>query len=373
MSRWRAIYLTPIVVGILLMSSGCAHMPSRHSFGIRPDVSPSEPPPAAVFEKCGRRHGGTPAPPAGAPAPPAGTPTPPADAPAPPAGAPPAYVACLEYGSVQQWSADLEESFFARASQNRWWIYVAGALGLATVAASGGLAAAGAVGLGTIALLNVSGGFATGFFAVLNNSDLAAMYTLAANDIATARSEAERQVEAMLSTQTGVVATYYTQASVLRTAVTNARRKLEDARTTSAVTALARAQKEKDDLQAEINKQKAARAARVYVKGEVKAISDAKMNPLPAIGGGTSQVAVLTVDNVNLDGISKDDLTVVIGGRKIPVDAVGLPDVTKPTSWRLSFTPPASQPKPGEKEYAPVVLIDDQELATAPTARLKYQ
>jgi hypothetical protein len=347
MSRWRAIYLTPIVVGILLMSSGCAHMPSRHSFGIRPDVSPSEPPPDAVVEKCKRRHSST--------------------------SAPQEYVACLEYGSVQQWSADLEESFFARASQNRWWIYVAGALGLATVAASGGLAAAGAVGLGTIALLNVSGGFATGFFAVLNNSDLAAMYTLAANDIATARSEAERQVEAMLSTQTGVVATYYTQASVLRTAVTNARRKLEDARTTSAVTALARAQKEKDDLQGEINKQKMARAARVYVKGEVKAISDARMNPLPAIGGGTSQVAVLTVDHVNLDGISKDDLTVVIGGRKLPVDAVGLPDVTKPTSWRLSFTPPASPPKPGEKEYAPVVLIDDQELATAPTVRLKYK
>lgn len=347
MSRWRAIYLTPVVVGILLMSSGCAHMPSRHSFGIRPDVSPSEPPPAAVVEKCGRRHDVT------------------------PPGTSPAYVACLEYEGVQQWSADLEESYFARATQNRWWIYVAGTLGLATVAASGGLAAAGAVGLGTIALLNVSGGFATGFFAVLNNSDLAAMYTLAANDIASARTEAARQVDAVLGIQTGVIATYYAQASTLRTAVTSARRKLEDARTTSAVTALARAQKEKDDLRDEINKLKTARAARVYVKGEVKAISDVNGKALPDIEGGASQ-SVLTVVNVNLDGFSKDELSVVIGGRKFPVDGFRQ-DFANPTSWDIRFTPPASQPKPGEKEYAPVVLIDDQELATAPTVRLKYK
>lgn len=348
MSRWRAIYLTPVVVGILLMSSGCAHMPSRHSFGIRPDVSPSEPPPAAVVEKCNRRHRVT------------------------PRATSLESVACVEYESVQQWSADLEESFFARASQNRWWIYVAGTLGLATVAASGGLAAVGAVGLGTIALLNVSGGFATGFFAVLNNSDLAAMYTLAANDIASARTEAARQVDAVLGTQTGVIAAYYAQASTLRTAVTSARRKLEDARTTSAVTALARAQKEKDDLRDEINKLKTARAARVYVKGEVKAISDVNGKALPDIEGGTSQVAVLTVVNVNLDGFSKDELSVVIGGRKFPVDGFRQ-DFANPTSWEIRFTPPASQPKPGEKEYAPVVLIDDQELATAPTVRLKYK
>ncbi|HKX05197.1 MAG TPA: hypothetical protein VJX71_22075 [Methylomirabilota bacterium] len=105
----------------------------------------------------------------------------------------------MEFEGVQQWSADMEESYLARSSQNRWWIYVAGTLGLATVAASGGLAAAGAVGLGTIALLNVSGGFATGFFAVLNNSDLATAYTLAASDIATARSEATQRIEEVLA------------------------------------------------------------------------------------------------------------------------------------------------------------------------------
>src|SRR5882724_2458591 len=167
-ARMIGLRTTCLIVAVLgsLLLCGCGHMPSRYSFGVRPDVTPSEPPPDTVVEKCLRRHPTSAG--AGVIAKTATTPD---------------QIACVEFEGVQQWSADMEESYLARSTQNRWWIYVAGALGLATVAASGGLAAAGAVGLGTIALLNVSGGFATGFFAVLNNSDLATIYTLAAADI----------------------------------------------------------------------------------------------------------------------------------------------------------------------------------------------
>src|SRR5262245_42172685 len=69
---------------------------------------------------------------------------------------------CSEYLTYVSYSQQLMEAYHSRATQNRGWIYVAGITGLGITAASGGLAAAAAVGVGTLGLLSISGGFAVG-------------------------------------------------------------------------------------------------------------------------------------------------------------------------------------------------------------------
>jgi hypothetical protein len=89
--------------------------------------------------------------------------------------------ACEEYERYSNYAQELQEAYHSRATQNRGWLYVAGILGLGVAAASGGLAAATAVGAGTLGLLSISGAFAAGSFATINNEALALSYTVAAN------------------------------------------------------------------------------------------------------------------------------------------------------------------------------------------------
>jgi hypothetical protein len=91
--------------------------------------------------------------------------------------------ACDEYREYVGYAQKLQEAYHSRATQNRWWIYVAAITGLGAAAATGGLAAAGAAGVGTLALLGISGGFAAGAFGTLENTELAKMYTLSANSV----------------------------------------------------------------------------------------------------------------------------------------------------------------------------------------------
>jgi hypothetical protein len=98
---------------------------------------------------------------------------------------------CEAYREYVKYAQQLQEAYHSRASQNRWWLYVAGVLGLGAAAASGGLAAAGAAGVGTLALLGISGGFAAGTFGTLNNPELAKMYSLSATSVDKAVQRAE--------------------------------------------------------------------------------------------------------------------------------------------------------------------------------------
>jgi hypothetical protein len=185
-----------VVVALATTVSGCASLPSRHSFGVRPDVPVGGASPEVTkgcLEAEGLATDKSPDKPTNE------------------------YRGCLAFNTVVEWSANLEEAYRSRATHNRWWIYVAGTLGLATVGASAGLAAAGAATLGTIALLGVSGGFTAGFFGFLDNSHLADIYTIAADEIATTRSDARKKVADALSKKadgTGsspsVAAIYYT-------------------------------------------------------------------------------------------------------------------------------------------------------------------
>jgi len=169
---------------------------------------------------------------------------------------------CTRLTSYIAYAVDLKESYRTRATQNRTWLYVAGIVGLGVAAASGGLGVAGAA-AGTIALLSVSGGFTAGAFATINNSELANVYTVAANDIGNALAFVEARYERCDSPKdcSG-------QLAYLREAVTSARNTLETARTDSAAGALARATAQKKLLDDEIAKVQTQFAAPAKTKAE---------------------------------------------------------------------------------------------------------
>lgn len=141
---------------------------------------------------------------------------------------------CEAYKEYASYAQELQEAYHTRSSQNRSWLYVAGILGLGVAAASGGLAAASAVAAGTLALLAISGGFAAGSFATINNEALALSYTVAANSVDTG-----------LKNSRVALPDCTVALSVLVVAVSDARTHLEVARTDNAAGAMARA---KDQL-----------------------------------------------------------------------------------------------------------------------------
>jgi hypothetical protein len=169
---------------------------------------------------------------------------------------------CTRLTDYIAYAVDLKEAYRTRATQNRTWLYVAGIVGLGVAAASGGLGVAGAA-AGTIALLSVSGGFTAGAFATINNSELANVYTVAANDIGSALAHVEARMTRCYSAED-----CGGQLAYLREAVTSARNTLETARTDSAAGALARATAQKTLLDDEIAKVQAQFAAPAKTKSE---------------------------------------------------------------------------------------------------------
>src|SRR5215813_4306501 len=156
---------------------------------------------------------------------------------------------CAGLTAYIAYAVDLKEAYRTRATQNRSWLYVAGIVGLGVAAASGGLGIAGAA-AGTIALLSVSGGFSAGAFATINNSELANVYTVAANDIGTALANTQARITRFSRSREECSA----ELAYLSNRVTGARNTLETARTDSAAGALARATAAKKLLDEEITK-----------------------------------------------------------------------------------------------------------------------
>ena len=223
------------------------------------------------------------------------------------------------------YSRDLQEAYHSRASQNRWWIYVAGTLGLATIAASGGLAAA-AASTTAIAIVSISGGFASSFFAFLGNDVLAGNYTAAANSVdgaiaAAAVNKADAE---------GCAAAYVALVKGVSAAATQ----LEGDRTTSAVDALKRANEEK----ATLSKQNdvALKALRdAQIRSSVVVSSPASIIaivPTTPINPASPVPVTLTVRNVNFDTVARVDLKVklVSDGVAIQVAAPPVPVATDP-------------------------------------------
>jgi len=232
MSRWIG-RLAP-VLPLAVMLSGCGSFSGDIDFGPRMGFRPDDPPrqvPGAVQQ--------------------------------------PDKTSCTALKDYIRYAENLKESYRTRATQNRSWIYVAAILGLGVAAASGALAAATAVAAGTLALLAISGGFTSATFATIDNSELANVYTVAANNI----NKAVGNVEARVARCPGEVECA-AQLAYLTTAITDARNTLETARTSSAAGALARATAQKTLLDQEISKASADLKARSAEEAVKKAKAD---------------------------------------------------------------------------------------------------
>ena len=195
---------------------------------------------------------------------------------------------CTALQQYIRYAENLNEAYRSRATQNRTWIYVAAVVGLGVAAASGALAAATAVAAGTLALLAVSGGFTSATFATIDNSELANVYTVAANNI-------EKSMTAVrLRRCPATPAECAAQLAYLTIAISSARNTLETARTSSAAGALARATAQKTLLDQEITKAATDLKARTAAEAAKKAKADeaaataahetakAKANAIPA-------------------------------------------------------------------------------------------
>src|SRR5262245_51777703 len=191
-----------------------------------------------------------------------------------------------------EYAVNLKEAYRSRATQNRTWIYVAALTGLGVAAASGALAAATAVAAGTLALLAISGGFTASVFATIDNSELANVYTVAANDIGAALTHAEGRVARCPGSEEECKA----ELAYLMDAVTTARNTLETARTSSAAGALARATAQKKLLDEEIAKVQQEQAA---AQAKAKDVADKReaANKAQADADAARKVANETKEN----------------------------------------------------------------------------
>ena len=270
---------------------------------------------------------------------------------------------CMRLDKYLNYSRDLQEAYHSRASQNRWWIYVAGTLGLATIAASGGLAAA-AVSTTTIAIVAFAGGFYSSFFAFLGNGVLAGNYTAAANSV----DDAVAAAAVNKADAEGCAAAYVALVKGVSAAATQ----LEEDRTTSAIDALKRANAEKailsakvDTLQAALTKSSVVVSSRPLITGTDPSSID-PASPVPV---------TLTVSNVNFDTVARVDLKVklVSDGVAVAIQVVEPPTATdRPNVYKVRFMPPKDPPSPQPPDGYSLELVVRESLTIEGNVRLKY-
>ena len=259
--------------------------------------------------------------------------------------------ACDEYKGYVVYAQQLQEAYHSRASQNRAWIYVAAILGLGVAAASGGLAAATAVGAGTLGLLSISGGFSAAAFATISNTDLAQLYTIAANRVDQALKESDAQLSVGADGQRYVAASCARALRVLKAGVSDARTTLEVSRTNTAAGAIARATAQQKILNDLIAAHQAADPTRVTLSADITELVTA---PDPPEAGKPTQVT-LTIKNIRLDEVAQADVKVLFGTKELPLDAAAQP--VSDNTYTVKFTAPAAPPDPASKDYAPALLV----------------
>lgn len=270
---------------------------------------------------------------------------------------------CKRFSKYTQYAKDLEEAYRTRGTQNRAWIYVAALTGLAVAATAGALAAATAVTAGTLALLSISGGFAAGAFATINNNQLANVYDDAAREIGTAVASAEAHVWGTPSASASPAAaapppseaTCSAQLAELITTVSQARNKLDTARTDSAEGALIRATAGQATLKEIIAAQTSTDVASVKLDGQITKI-DGVAGPFNVPAGG--KLVPLTVTNVQLDKVVPADIKIAFGSKVIDM---GAPFPTKKGAYEyeVMLQIPAKPPDgDGVKMYAPAIVLE---------------
>lgn len=275
--------------------------------------------------------------------------------------------ACDEFIAYFDYAQKLQESYHSRASQNRFWIYGAGILGLGAVAATGGLAAVGAATVGTLALLSISGGFSAGFFATIDNPTLADIYTIAATKVDAALKDAHAQIPPTLYATTNDVACK-TALNDLRARVSDARSRLEEARTDSAKAALQRAAAQQEALK--------------KLAAEIQQVDDPTIFVQPAVITAitpTSQVTAKTrvtlrVVGGRLDSVLERDMKVNVGGQQVNVTSRALVPPTAPSvqEWDVTFEAPALA---ASQAYDITLLVgtNRRPVTSAPGSKIQLQ
>lgn len=272
---------------------------------------------------------------------------------------------CTEYRDYATYAQQLQEAYHSRATQNRWWIYGAGILGLGAAAASGGLAIAGATAT-TIALLAVSGGFSAGAFATIDNPELARLYTATANQIDTALKESDRQLALGTGERRNAPSGCERALRTLKDGVSEARTVLELGRTSSAVGALIRAKAERDALDKVIAGAQGPDPTRVSRSAAITNI-----NPVDGLTANGPRTVDLTVENIDLDKVAKSDVKVVLGAvdRRYDVDSV---TKSKEFTYTVKFKAPDVPPDPAKTDYAVTLLVGKSDRAVTGMI-LKYR
>lgn len=258
--------------------------------------------------------------------------------------------ACTEYLTYVDYTQKLQEAYHSRATQNRWWIYVAGIVGLGVGAASAGLGIAGAA-AATIALLAVSGGFTAASFATIDNQDLAKIYTFAATRVDTAFKDADAQLKVTDQGRYSDKTACGLALNTLKQGLWEARTMLEEARTNTAVAALIRAQEEKKTLDKVIAAAQDADPTRVTLDGDITNVDP------PVLPKREATEITLKVVNVRLDQVAMADLKVTLGTAKLDPSGPATPDGGDRTTWFVKFKAPGDPPNAGQTVYSPVLLV----------------
>lgn len=288
-----------------LLDAGCGTMFPRY-LGMRPDA-PDVAASSDVKAECKDRHG----------------------------EAGPDKVACEQYLAHVQWARQLAEAYRSRATLNEWAIYTAGTIALAGLSVVGGLGLAAAASATTIGLVGVSTGFASGFFAFMDNSTRAGFYTAAANDLSTTLAKATQTVGTSPTAQE-----YDTATKALAAGVSQIVNQLETQRSSAAAAAAAsqQIQKAQQDLQA--------------LNRIIETASLADLQPSTATAGDTVVVVVAGIDLTTY----KDRVRIFVGGKQVAGEVTSqtevafkvppVPATTKTDIVRVWVGP---SPVPGER------------------------
>jgi MFS family permease len=318
---------------------------------------------------------------------------------------------CQRFVKFTQYAKDLEEAYRTRATQNRTWLYVAGITGLAVAAASGGLAAATAVAAGTLALLSISGGFTAGAFATINNTQLANVYDDAAKEIGTAVATAEAAVfgapqpagpaAAPVAAPAAAApappapaqpapvqpalagaavpakvpppsdAVCATHLSELINTVSEARNKLDTARTDSAEGALIRATAGQAALKDIVAAQTPKDITGVKLPGQITKIDNVAGTFRVPTGG---KLVPLTVTNAPLDQAVPADIKIALGSKVFDMAAT-FPTKKGTHEYDVMLQIPATPPDGDSvKTYVPAIVVEKgkKRIPAAPGLTIVY-
>lgn len=262
------------------------------------------------------------------------------------------YRGCLEFYDVIEWGNNLEEAYRSRATLNEWWIYFAGTLGLASLGATGGIAATGHGASEVAKIIPIGGGFLSGFMGFLNNSAKAHAYTEAANTISEALAEAAENVS-------GNNPPYKTARATLYKKIAKAKNDLEIKRSEGASAAANKQTTE--ELQKVRNDVEQLRLDLALRDSTVTGINPAT---IPSGTGGDVLIRIAFSGPI-LSQIRPSDISV-----KLDELDLGLQDFDRKTNT-IQVNVPPKEPVTGKKQYQIKVYVKKDQMIL-PNKTLTY-